>query len=130
MSAFIECEYCFILFKKELMMRRIIHASTLLLLLAIHAAEARPGKVVATIGVGMNPAGIAITPNGRYAYVANDNNDQISGDDTISVIDTCSNTVIATISDPSFASPYAEQPYTSLIATALPLPLLILQLIP
>lgn len=97
---------------------RIIHASTLLMLLVIHAAQARPGKVVATIGVGMNPAGIAITPNGRFAYVANDNNNQISGDDTISVIDTCSNTVITTISDPTFGAPYTDQAYTITINAA------------
>jgi YVTN family beta-propeller protein len=91
---------------------RIIRASTVLMLLVINAAGARPGQVVATIGVGMNPNGIAITPNGRYAYVANDNNNQITGDDTISVIDTCTNTVITTISDPSFGAPYTDQPYT------------------
>jgi len=99
---------------------RIIRTSTVLLLLVINAAEARPGKVVATIGVGMNPAGIAITPNGRYAYVANDNDNQISGDDTISVIDLCTNKVIATISDPSFYQPsiLTNQPYTVTINAA------------
>jgi YVTN family beta-propeller protein len=44
--------------------------------------------VVATIPVGVFPFGVAITPDGTRAYVANDN--------TISVIDTASNTVVAT----------------------------------
>jgi len=46
--------------------------------------------VVATIPVGANPAGVAITPDGTRAYVANS-----SG--TVSVIDTSTNTVVATI---------------------------------
>ena len=31
-------------------------------------------RVIATIAVGDNPAGIAITPDNRFAYVANNNN--------------------------------------------------------
>ena len=43
----------------------------------------RPSNtVVATIGVGTTPSGIAITPDGRYAYVTN------RGDGTVSVIST------------------------------------------
>jgi len=48
--------------------------------------------VIDTITVGQAPWGIAITPDGQHAYVAN-----TSG--TISVIDTTTNTVTATISD-------------------------------
>lgn len=80
--------------------------SALLLMLSVHAAAANPGQVIASINVGINPAGIAITPNGRFAYVANDNQDQISGDDSVSVIDLCTNKVIKTIFDPSFNQPY------------------------
>ncbi len=47
--------------------------------------------VVATIPVGALPQGVAITPNGQFVYVTNQN----SG--TMSKIDTSSNTVIATI---------------------------------
>jgi len=47
--------------------------------------------VVATVGVGANPFGVAITPDGTRAYVTNGN------DDTVSVIDTASNTVVATV---------------------------------
>lgn len=91
--------------------------SALLLTLCVHAVAAKPGCVVATIGVGTNPAGIAITPNGRYAYVANDNQDNVPGLDTISVIDLCNNKVIATISDPSLTSS-DDQPYTITINAA------------
>ena len=48
--------------------------------------------VIDTIAVGHMPWGIAITPDGKRAYVAN-----LSG--TISVIDTATNTVIDTITD-------------------------------
>jgi len=62
--------------------------------------------VIATIPVGLNPAGIALTPDNHYAYVANNNNDGIPGGDTVSVIDLATNTVIKTISDASFNQPY------------------------
>lgn len=65
-----------------------------------------PNTVVATINVGVTPAGIAITPNGRYAYVANNNNYSIAGEDSVSVIDLTTNMVITTIFDPSFNQPY------------------------
>jgi YVTN family beta-propeller protein len=48
-------------------------------------------KVVATIPVGQYPAGVAITPNGAFAYVANFNSNSVS------VIDTSTNTVAATV---------------------------------
>ena len=48
----------------------------------------RPGNtVVATIPVGNIPHGVAITPDGTQAYVAN------NGDGTVSVIATATNTV-------------------------------------
>ncbi|HLM24430.1 MAG TPA: YncE family protein, partial [Pyrinomonadaceae bacterium] len=46
--------------------------------------------VVATVPVGIGPFGVAITPDGMRAYVAN-----LGG--TVSVIDTVTNTVIATV---------------------------------
>src|SRR5437899_6572939 len=48
-------------------------------------------SVVATIPVGQYPAGVAITPNGAFAYVANFNSNNVS------VIDTATNTVTATV---------------------------------
>src|SRR5215469_14133800 len=49
-------------------------------------------KVVTTIGVGLAPSGVAVTPDGKKAYVANR---AVSG--TVSVIDTATNAVSATI---------------------------------
>src|SRR5208283_2426515 len=47
--------------------------------------------VIATITVGTEPDGVAVTPNGDYVYVTN------SGSDSVSVISTASNSVTATI---------------------------------
>lgn|SRR3990167_8311056 len=63
-------------------------------------------KVHATITVGVNPTGIAITPNGKYAYVANNNNYSIAGQDSVTVIDLKTNLPIKTIIDSSFNGPY------------------------
>ncbi|PEQ46184.1 YncE family protein, partial [Bacillus cereus] len=52
--------------------------------------------VTATIPVGSFPTGVAITPDGNFAYVTN------LGD--VSVIDTSTNTVIATV--PVGSSPF------------------------
>ncbi len=41
-----------------------------------------------TAGVGAIPIGVAVTPDGKHAYVANDNSANVS------VIDTTSNTVV------------------------------------
>lgn len=75
-------------------------------LVSVYLTSASPSRVVATVGVGDTPAGIAITPDGRFAYVANNNNDSLPGGDTVSVIDLQTNTVVATISDASFNEPY------------------------
>ncbi|MFI5334010.1 MAG: beta-propeller fold lactonase family protein [Chlamydiales bacterium] len=66
----------------------------------------QPNKVVATIGVGQNPAGIAITPDNAFAYVANNNNNSIPDQDTVSVLNLADNTLEQTISDSSFNAPY------------------------
>ncbi|MEU9048496.1 YncE family protein, partial [Kitasatospora sp. NPDC048343] len=44
-----------------------------------------------TVAVGSFPTGVAITPDGLHAYVTNE------GDNTVSVIDTATNTVTATV---------------------------------
>lgn len=54
----------------------------------ISVIDLSTNTVVATITVGNAPEGIAITPNGQFAYVA------ISGDANVSVINTSSNTVV------------------------------------
>ena len=47
--------------------------------------------VVATIPVGSIPEGVAFTPDGTHAYVAN------QGSSSVSVIATATNTVVATV---------------------------------
>ena len=54
--------------------------------------------VVKTIPVGEAPNGVAITPNGNFAYVTN------QGSNTVSVIATANNTVVGTI--PVACSPF------------------------
>lgn len=75
-----------------------------LALQCMYSVAASP--VIATIGVGLNPNGIAITPNGRYAYVANNNNNSVPGGDTVSVIDIATNAVVTTIALPALGEPY------------------------
>lgn len=62
--------------------------------------------VSATINVGINPAGLAVTPNNLFAYVVNNNNAGISGADTVSILNLTTNTLEGTISDSSFNEPY------------------------
>lgn len=73
-----------------------------------------PNTVIATIPVGVNPAGLAVTPDNNFVYVANNNNYGISGVtsfgltgvDSVSVINAKTNLPITTIYDPSFSEPY------------------------
>ena len=77
----------------------------LLSLSYLHATQ-QPNTVVATINTGVNPAGLAITPDNAFAYVANNNNYDIAGEDTVSVLNLATNTLAHTITDPSFNEPY------------------------
>src|SRR5690348_13948934 len=65
-----------------------------------------PNEVIATIPVGPTPAGIAVTPNNLYAYVANNNNNGIPNGDSVSVLNLTFNTLEETIHDSSFSEPY------------------------
>jgi YVTN family beta-propeller protein len=58
---------------------------------SVSVIDTASNTVVATVGVGMNPFGVAITPDGTRAYVTNANSSSVS------VIDTASNTVVATV---------------------------------
>lgn len=58
---------------------------------AVSVIDTASNTVVATIPVGQYPDGVAITPDGNHAYVAN------QADGTVSVIDTVRNKVVATI---------------------------------
>ena len=60
--------------------------------------------VVATVAVGSGPSGVAVTPDGKHAYVTN------AGFNTVSVIDTASNTVVATVPVGSFPVGVAVTP--------------------
>jgi len=61
-------------------------------------------KVVDTMNVGVTPAGLAITPDGKYAYVANNNNYSIV--DSVTVLDLRTNLPLTTILHPSFNGVY------------------------
>ncbi len=83
-----------------------VYAIFLLFFCSTFSYADKPNKVVAIIGVGQNPAGIAVTPDNLFAYVANNNNNSIPGADTISVLNLKNNTLEQTISDSSFSGPY------------------------
>lgn len=61
---------------------------------------------IATINVGVTPDGLALTPDNKLAYVANNNNYVLPDADTVSVLDLENNLVLSTISDASFNQPY------------------------
>lgn len=66
---------------------------------AVSVIDISTDKVVATIPVGSNPMGVAISPDGTRVYVTN----QLSA--TVSVINALTNKVIATYSMPQFSEP-------------------------
>lgn len=57
----------------------------------VSVIDTNSNTIVATIPGFNVPTGVAVTPNGAYAYVVN------SGADNVLVIDTTSNTIVATI---------------------------------
>jgi YVTN family beta-propeller protein len=59
----------------------------------VSVIDTTSNKVLATIPVGQDPTGVAITSDGTQAYVTN----QL--DDSVSVIDTANNKVVATINN-------------------------------
>ena len=63
-------------------------------------------KIYNTYNVGLNPSDIAITNNGKYAYVTNSNNYGITGSDSVTVLNLCKGIPKTTIYDASFNSPY------------------------
>ncbi len=69
-------------------------------------AVIEPNTVVATMTVGVTPAGLAITPDNRFAYVANNDNYGIPGQNSVTVLDLTNNTLVTTIFDASFSEPY------------------------
>ncbi len=83
-----------------------LYISSLLFLWPTFLFTAEADTVVATINVGVTPAGIAITPNNLFAYVANNNNYDLSGADSVSVLNLTNNLQQQIITDPSFNEPY------------------------
>lgn len=63
-------------------------------------------QVCGTYNAGVNPASLAITPDGKYAYVANNNNYSIPGSDTVSVLNLHKKHTKLIIHDNSFVEPY------------------------
>jgi len=90
-------------------MKTKIHQSYLVAavcLLTASISAKHNNEVVATINTGVNPAGMAITPDSRYAYVANNNSYDIAGEDSVSILDLKHNLPLGTLQDPSFNAPY------------------------
>jgi len=56
--------------------------------------------------VGVNPSFSAITFDGKYAYVTNSNNFQVTNGDSVTVLNLKKQITELTIHDPSFQSPY------------------------
>jgi YVTN family beta-propeller protein len=59
---------------------------------AVWVIDTSTNAVVAQVAVGMHPAHVVVSPDGRFAYVTN------GGDNTVIVIDTSSRSLVATIS--------------------------------
>ena len=59
--------------------------------ISVPVSPFQPGTVIATIPVGHYPNEVALSPDGKHAYVVNDR------DGTVSVIDTATNTVSSSI---------------------------------
>lgn len=70
------------------------------------ACSAPVNTVVATINTGVTPTGMAITPDGNFLYIANNNNYELNGLDSVTVINLADNSLVTTIFDPSFNQPY------------------------
>lgn len=89
-------------------MKTKIHQSylvTALCLLTVSISAKHNNEVVATINTGVNPAGMAITPDSRIGYVANRNTYEIAGEDTVSILDLKHNLPLGILQDPSFNQP-------------------------
>jgi YVTN family beta-propeller protein len=78
----------------------------MMLSLPVALSAVAPNTVVATINVGVTPAGIALTPDNLFAYVANNNNYSIPSGDSISVLNLVNNTLEQTIINQDFNEPY------------------------
>lgn len=87
-------------------MKRQLNIIALLSVITLSMHAVAPNTVVATMNTGVNPAGIGITPNNRFAYVVNNNNYGIAGQDSVTVLRLSDNQPIKTIQNPFFNEPY------------------------
>ncbi|MDH6122402.1 hypothetical protein [Kitasatospora sp. GAS204B] len=71
----------------------------------VSVVDTGTGNVLGAVAVGRQPVQVALTPDGRYAYVVNSGTTEDPG--SITVIDTASDRVIDTISDDGLLSPAA-----------------------
>ncbi len=92
--------------KSKMVKKSRAYAVAFFCLWSIVSCATEPNTVIKTIPVGDTPAGIAVTPNNLFAYVANNNNDSLPNGNTVSVINLTFNTLEQTISDSSFNEPY------------------------
>lgn len=79
---------------------------------AVWAIDTATNAVVAKVPVGMHPAHVVVSPDGRFAYITN------GGDNTVSVIDTAARSLVATIPVGKFPhglriSPDGKQAYVA-----------------
>ena len=79
---------------------------------AVWAIDTSNNAVIAKVPVGMHPAHVVVSPDGRFAYVTN------GGDNTVSVIDTAAQRLVATIPVGQFPhglriSPDGKQAYVA-----------------
>lgn len=63
-------------------------------------------RVASTFNVGITPAGMALTPDNKYLFVANNNDYTIAGQDSVTVVDLEAGLPLGTIYDVSFDGPY------------------------
>lgn len=88
------------------MIKKLKNLYIALFILFAHSLGAVIDRTITTITVGPTPSGIAITPDGSFAYVANNNNNGAPGQDSVSVINLRTNKVVTTIYDASFNQAY------------------------
>jgi YVTN family beta-propeller protein len=76
----------------------------------VSVIDTTSNTVAATVTVGIQPLGVAVSPDGKHAYVANTNIGSGTGTGTVSVIDTTTITVAATVTVGSGPVPVSFAP--------------------
>lgn len=76
--------------------------------------------IVTTVAVGTGPVGLSVRPDGSRLYVTNAGDGSVAG--TVSVIDTGSNTIVATVG--VGRNPQVVENFIGLVPPAIPVPTL------